>query len=79
MSSVKKEIAELVVKKVKISQAQADQAVEIVLDFVEKKLPPNIASKFDAILAGNINLNDGIGLDDAAGLLGGLMGGDKNK
>ncbi|NWF63359.1 MAG: hypothetical protein HXY38_03540 [Chloroflexi bacterium] len=78
MSNIKTEIAELVAKKVKISDAQALQAVEVVLDFVEKKLPPHIGSKLDAILAGNIDLSDGIGLDDAAGLLGGLMGGNKN-
>ena len=77
MSNVKSEIAALVVKKVKITQPQAEQAVEVVLSFVEKKLPPNIASKFDAILAGNIDLSDGIGLDDAAGLLGSLLNDDK--
>jgi len=80
MSTVKQELAELVVKKVKgITQPQAEQAVDVILKFVEKKLPPNIGNKLDAILAGNIDLSDGIGLDDAAGLLGGLMGGDKNK
>jgi len=78
MSTVKQEIAALVVKKVKgITQPQAEQAVEVVLDFVEKKLPPNIGSKLDAILAGNLDLSDGIGLDDAAGLLGGLLGDKK--
>lgn len=77
MSNVKIEIAALVAKKVKITDAQALQAVEVVLDFVEKKLPPNIGSKLDAILAGNIDLSDGIGLDDAAGLLGGLLGDKK--
>lgn len=78
MSTVKQEIASLVVKKVKgISEPQALQAVEVVLDFVEKKLPPNIGNKLDAILAGNVDLSDGIGLDDAAGLLGGLLGDKK--
>ena len=78
MSTVKQELAELVVKKVKgITQPQAEQAVEVILNFVEKKLPPKIGSKLDAILAGNVDLSDGLGLDDAAGLLGGLMGGDK--
>jgi hypothetical protein len=48
-----------------------------VLDFVEKKLPPNIGNKLDAILSGNVDLSDGVGLDDAAGLLGGLLSGDK--
>ncbi|MCB0101193.1 MAG: hypothetical protein H6635_01380 [Anaerolineales bacterium] len=80
MSTVKQEIAKLVVAKVKgITEPQAVQAVEVVLDFVEKKLPPNIGSKLDAILSGNVDLSDGIGLDDAAGLLGGLLGGDKKK
>lgn len=77
MSNVKTEIAALVAKKVKITDAQALQAVEVVLDFVEKKLPPNIGSKLDVILAGNIDLSDGIGLDDAAGLIGGLLGDKK--
>lgn len=77
MSNVKNEIAKLVAKKVKITDAQALQAVEVVLDYVEKKLPPNIGGKLDAILAGNIDLSDGVGLDDAAGLLGSLMSGDK--
>ncbi|MFM8426280.1 MAG: hypothetical protein ACKOBL_14015 [Chloroflexota bacterium] len=78
MSTVKSEIAKLVVKKVKgITEPQALQAVEVVLDFVEKKLPPNIGNKLDAILYGNVDLSDGVGLDDAAGLLGGLLSGDK--
>ncbi|MEY2817553.1 MAG: hypothetical protein RL275_1016 [Chloroflexota bacterium] len=78
MSTVKSEIAKLVVKKVKgITEPQALQAVEVVLDFVEKKLPPNIGNKLDAILSGNVDLSDGVGLDDAAGLLGGLLSGDK--
>jgi hypothetical protein len=77
MSNVKTEIAELVAKKVKITQPQAEQAVDVVLDFVKKKLPANVAGQFDAILAGNLDLSDGIGLDDAAGLLGGLLGGKK--
>ena len=29
------------------------------------------------ILAGNVDLSDGIGLNDAAGLLGGLLGGQE--
>ena len=78
MSTVKSEIAKLVVKKVKgITEPQALQAVEVVLDFVEKKLPPNIGNKLDAVLSGNVDLSDGVGLDDAAGLLGGLLSGDK--
>ena len=77
MSSVKSEIAGLITKKVGISNDQALMAVDVVLNFVKEKLPPTIASELDAVLAGNVDLSDGIGLDDAAGLLGGLLGGKK--
>jgi hypothetical protein len=53
------------------------QAVDVVLNFLKQKLPPTIAGQVDAVLAGNVDLSDGIGLDDAAGLLGGLLGGKK--
>jgi hypothetical protein len=77
MSSIKNEIAGLVTKKVGIPNDKALMAVDVVLNFVKQKLPPTIASELDAVLAGNIDLSDGIGLDDAAGLLGGLLGGNK--
>jgi len=77
MSSVKSEIAGLITKKVGISNDQALMAVDVVLNFVKEKLPPTIAGEMDAVLAGNVDLSDGIGLDDAAGLLGGLLGGNK--
>jgi hypothetical protein len=74
MSNIKTEIAELVTKKVGIPNDKALQAVDVVLNFVKQKLPPTIAGQLDAVLAGNVDLSDGIGLDDAAGLLGGLFG-----
>jgi ATP-dependent Clp protease ATP-binding subunit ClpA len=74
MSNIKTEIAELVTKKVGIPHDKALQAVDVVLNFVKQKLPPTIAGQLDAVLAGNVDLSDGIGLDDAAGLLGGLFG-----
>jgi hypothetical protein len=77
MSSVKSEIAGLITKKVGIPTDKALQAVDVVLNFVEQKLPPAIAAELNAVLAGNVDLSDGIGLDDAAGLLGGLLGGKK--
>jgi len=77
MSSVKSEIAGLVAKKVKISADKAEMAVDVVLNFVKQKLPPTIAGELDAVLSGNVDLSDGIGLDDAAGLLSGLLGGKK--
>ena len=77
MSSIKTEIAELVTKKVGIPADKAEQAVDVVLNFIKQKLPPTIAGQVDAVLAGNVDLSDGIGLDDAAGLLGGFLGGTK--
>jgi hypothetical protein len=40
-------------------------------------MPHAMAGQLDAVLAGKVDLSDGIGLDDAAGLLGGLLGGKK--
>jgi hypothetical protein len=77
MSNIKTEIAGLVAKKVGIPQDKALLAVDVVLKFIKEKLPPTMAGEFDAVLAGNVDLSDGIGLDDAAGLLGGLLGGKK--
>ncbi|MEJ5226166.1 MAG: hypothetical protein WHV44_17020 [Anaerolineales bacterium] len=79
MSTLKTEIAGAVAKKVGIPKEQATQAVDVVFDMLKKQLPPAVAGQLDAVLSGNVNLSDGIGLDDAAGLLGGLLGGNKNK
>jgi len=77
MSTIKTEIAGLVTKKVGIPNDKSLQAVDVVLNFLKQKLPPTLAGQLDAIIAGNVDLSDGIGLDDAAGLLGGLLGGKK--
>jgi len=77
MASVKSEVAGLVAKKVGIPADKAEQAVDVVVDFIKQKLPPAVAGQVDAVLEGNIDLSDGVGLDDAAGLLGGLLGGKK--
>ncbi len=77
MSSVKNEIAGLVAKKVKIPEDKALMAVDVIVDLLKQKLPPAIAGEVDAVLSGNVDLSDGIGLDDAAGLIGGLLGGKK--
>jgi len=77
MSTIKTEIAGLVTKKVGIPNDKSLQAVDVVLNFLKQKLPPTFAGQLDAIIAGNVDLSDGIGLDDAAGLLGGLLGGKK--
>jgi uncharacterized protein (DUF2267 family) len=75
MSDIVTEISGMVAKKVGIPQDKAKQSVVVVLDMLKKKLPPEMAGSLEAILAGNVDLSDGIGLDDAAGLLGGLLGG----
>ena len=77
MSTIKTEIAGLVTKKVGIPNDKSLQAVDVVLNFLKQKLPPTLAGQLDAIIAGKVDLSDGIGLDDAAGLLGGLLGGKK--
>jgi hypothetical protein len=77
MSNIKSELSELVAKKVGIPADKAKLAVDVVLNFLKEKLPPTMAGQVDAVLAGNVDLSDGIGLDDAAGLLGGLLGGKK--
>jgi len=77
MPSVKSEVAGLVAKKVGIPADKAEQAVEVVVNFIKQKLPPAVAGQVDAVLDGGVDLSDGIGLDDAAGLLGGLLGGKK--
>jgi len=77
MSDIVTEIAGVVAKKVGIPQDKAKQSVIVVLEMLKKKLPPTVAGQLDAVIAGNVDLSDGIGLDDAAGLLGGLLGGKK--
>jgi ATP-dependent Clp protease ATP-binding subunit ClpA len=77
MSNIKTEVSELVAKKVGIPKDKAQQAVDVVLKFLKEKLPPTVAGQLNAVLDGNVDLSDGIGLDDAAGLLGGLLGGKK--
>ncbi len=77
MSDIVTEISTVVAKKVGIPQDKAKQSVVVVLDMLKKKLPPTVAGQLDAVLSGNVDLSDGIGLDDAAGLLGGLLGGKK--
>lgn len=63
------ELVKLVSKKVGIPQAQAEQAVEIVLSFLKDKLPEPLTGQIDAALEGDVS-----GLGDLAGGLGGLFG-----
>jgi uncharacterized protein (DUF2267 family) len=77
MSDIVTEIAQVVAKKVGIPQDKAKQSVTVVLELLKQRMPPAMAGQLDAVLAGKVDLSDGIGLDDAAGLLGGLLGGKK--
>lgn len=63
------ELVKLVTDKVGISEAQAKQAVEIVLGYLKENLPEPIAGQVEAALEGDLS-----GLADLAGGLGGLFG-----
>jgi uncharacterized protein (DUF2267 family) len=63
------ELVKMVSKKVGISEAQAKQAVEVVLGFLKDKLPAPVAGQVEAALTGDLS-----GLEDLAGGLGGLFG-----
>ena len=65
------ELIELVASKTGLPPDKAKVAVNTVISFLKKKLPPNIAGQLDALLAGG-------GLpDDLTKGLGGLLGGKK--
>ena len=61
------ELVDLVVEKTGISEEQARQAVEVVLDFVKDKLPPNLAGRLDDLIEGGK-------ADDLLKGVGGLFG-----
>jgi hypothetical protein len=79
MSDVKSEIAALVTKKVGIPKDKALQAVDVILNYLKQNMPPAAAGQLDAILTGNLDLSDGVDLDEAAGMLVGLLGVTKKK
>ncbi len=66
------ELVKMVADKVGISEAQAKQAVEIVLSFLKDRLPDSMAGQLDAVVDGDLS---GLGdLGDLAGGLGGMFG-----
>jgi hypothetical protein len=79
------EIIELVAKKTGLPKEQAKMAVEVVVDFLKKKLPAPVAAQVDSVLNGKGTLgavagalDDGkLDMNDATNLLGGLLGGKK--
>jgi hypothetical protein len=69
------ELVKMVADKVGVSQAQAKQAVEIVLSFLKDRLPEPLAGQIDAVMEGDLSgLGDLGDLGDLAGGLGGLFG-----
>lgn len=65
------ELYNLVVQKTGLPKDQAKMAVDVVVDFIKKKLPAPIAGEVDAVLGGTGNMGA------AADMLGGLFGGKK--
>ncbi len=61
------ELVDLVVEKTGISEEQARQAVEVVLDFIKDRLPKSLAKRLDDIIEGGQ-------ADDMLKGLGGLFG-----
>ncbi len=67
------ELYNLVAKKTGLPKETAKIAVDVVVDFIKKKLPAPVAAQVDAVLGGKGDLSA------AAGMLGGLLGGKKKK
>ena len=67
------ELVALVMKKTGLPKETAQMAVKTVLDFLKKKLPPQVGTAIDAFLGGKGQLAG------AADMLGGLLGGTKKK
>ncbi len=63
------ELVKMVATKVGISEAQAQQAVEIVLKFLKDQLPDSMAGQIDAVIDGDLS-----GLNDVMGSVGKLFG-----
>ncbi len=60
------ELVNLVVKKTGLPQATAQQVVQIVVDFIKKRLPAPVGAQIDGLLS-----NEGA-VQQAEGMLGGL-------
>jgi hypothetical protein len=64
------EIVKLVIEKTGLPEAQAKQAVEVVINFLKTKLPAPLAAQLDGLIAGGGVPN----LDTLTGGLGGMFG-----
>ena len=65
------ELVELVVKKTGIPQATAQNVVNVVIDFLKKKLPAPVGSQIDGLLSNPGAMNEAEGM---MGKVSGLFG-----
>lgn len=70
MEDVVKQVAE----RTGISHDQAQQAVQIVVNTIKERLPPQLASQVDAILNGQVSQDS---INQMLGGLGGMFGGNR--
>lgn len=69
--SIMDQLTAFVSQKTGLSQDQANQAAQAVIDFLKSKLPGPIASQLDSVLSGG---GASGAMDQAKGMLGGLGG-----
>lgn len=67
------ELVGLVMKKTGLPKETAQTAVKVVLDFLKKKLPPQVGAAIDGFLSGKGQIAA------PTDMLGGLLGGTKKK
>lgn len=67
------ELVGLVMKKTGLPKETAQAAVKVVLDFLKKKLPPQVGATIDGFLSGKGQIAA------ATDMLGGLLSGTKKK
>jgi uncharacterized protein (DUF2267 family) len=71
------ELVALVVQRTGMSQEQAQQAVNAVIDFLKQRLPAPIASHIDAFLAGGMSSVEAETGEMLKGVAGQFFGGKK--
>ena len=68
------ELVQMVQQKTGLSPEMAQQVVQVVLEHIKGKLPEPMAAGLENLLAGGGGSSGGSMLDEAKGLMGGLMG-----
>lgn len=71
------DIIRQLVQQLGLSEETARKAIELILEKLEGKLPEPIGGHLEAILNGDVDLNDLGGDEGLLGKLGGLFGGKK--